>query len=217
MRMRTILTAAAMAVAIIVPAQASAATLRVVSGTANIFGATTTTVASASAYVDSKGKRHTLKPNTVLGQIATTGLPYTAVYSAGLGAYLTKIVGVKAPKQGYWSLLINGKPSMVGAADARLKATDSVVWIADTDYSSKNGPFTYDLTATPNANGTVTFTGSRIGGAKPIIAGGAPLTVNGTVVGNLDKQGQLTITPPATWTASIGAKLKIVGSGILSS
>ncbi len=217
MRMRTILAAAAMTVVIIVPTQASAATLRVVSGGANIFGATTTTVASASTYVDSKGKTRKLKPNTVLGQIATTGLSYRAVYSTGLGAYLTKIVGVKAPKQGWWKLLINGKPSMVGAADAQLKATDSVVWIADTDYSSKNGPFTYDLTATRNTNGTVTFKGSRIGGAKPIIAGGAPLTINGTVVGNLDQQGQLTITPPATWTAWIGAKRKIAGSGILSS
>ena len=64
---------------------------------------------------------------------------------------VTRIDGVIAPKTGYWELFVNGYPAQLGAADVILTKTDSVVWIADDDYSAKNGPFVYDLRATTGA------------------------------------------------------------------
>ena len=213
MRTRNILAAAAFAVAIIVPTTASAATLRVVSGGQNVFGATATDVTSARAYVDSKGKRHVLKANSAMGQIVATSLPYTAVYDATYNAaYLTRIVATKAPATGYWALFVNGTMSMTGATDATLKASDEVVWILDNDYSSKNGPYAYDLNAKNNGNGTVTFSATRMGGAKAIVAGGAPLEVNGVKVGNLNASGTLTVSLTSPWTAQIPTKKKIAAS-----
>ena len=217
MRTRNILAAAAFAVAIIVPTTASAATLRVVSGGQNVFGATATDVTSARAYVDSKGKRHVLKANSAMGQVVATGLPYTAVYDATYNAaYLTRIAGTKAPATGYWALFVNGTMSMTGATDATLKASDEVVWILDNDYSSKNGPYAYDLNAKNNGNGTITFSATRMGGTKAIVAGGAPLHINGAKIGNLAADGTLTITPVGAWTAQIPAKGRIAASETLA-
>lgn len=218
MRTRQLLVAVAVGVAALIPtAAASAATLRVVSDAENVFGATASDVSSAMSYVDSKGKRHALKANTAMGQIVETGLPYTAVYDAGYdAAYLTRIVGVSASASGYWAFFVNGTPSMTGATDTKLKASDEVVWLVDSDYSTKNGPFTYDLDAKANANGTVTFSATRIGGPKAIVAGGAPLWINGAKVGNLAADGTLTITPSGTWTAQIPAKGRIAASETLA-
>ena len=217
MRTRTILAAAAIGVAALIPTTASAATLRVVSGGQNVFGATATDVTSARAYVDSKGKRHVLKADSAMGQIVATGLPYTAVYDASYNAaYLTRIVGASASASGYWAFFINGTMSMTGATDATLKASDEVVWLVDSDYSAKNGPFTYDLDAKTNANGTVTFSATRIGGPKAIVAGGAPLQINGAKIGNLAADGSLTITPVGAWTAQIPAKGRIAASETLA-
>ena len=213
MRTRTILAAAAIGVAALIPTTASAATLRVVSDAQNVFGATASDVASARSYVDSKGKRHALKANSAMGQIVATSLPYTAVYDATYNAaYLTRIVGTKAPATGYWALFVNGTMSMTGATDATLKASDEVVWILDNDYSSKNGPYAYDLNAKNNGNGTVTFSATRMGGAKAIVAGGAPLEVNGVKVGNLNASGTLTVSLTSPWTAQIPTKKKIAAS-----
>ncbi|GEM_PF-1297996 len=221
MRTRTILAAAAFAVAIIVPAQANAATLRVVTPTNTIFGATPTQVGSARAYLDSKGKSHALKRNTALGQLAAatayTGSPLTAVYAADLcGALITRIGGISAPKTGYWALVVNNNLAMVGAADLILKKTDEVVWIADNDYSSKNGPFVYNLDAKDNGNGTVTFSGYKIGGPKPIAAAGTLLSVSGVLGVLLDAKGQATVSVAAPWTASIGSTSNIIGSETLN-
>ncbi len=217
MRTRHLLVAAALGAAALIPTTANAATLRVVSDGQNVFGATATEVASATSYTDSAGKKHTLKAGTAMGQIVETGLAYTAVYDASYNAaYLTRIVGVKAAKTGYWAFFVNGALSMTGATDAKLKASDEVVWLVDSDYSTKNGPFTYDLDAKTNANGTVTFSATRIGGPKAIVAGGAPLHINGAKVGNLAADGTLTITPTGAWTAQIPAKGRIAASETLA-
>jgi len=158
-----------------------------------------------------------LKAGSAMGQVVATGLPYTAVYDASYNAaYLTRIVGTKAPATGYWAFFINGVLSMTGATDATLKASDEVVWILDSDFSTKNGPFSYDLDAKNNGNGTVTFSATRMGGAKAIVAGGAPLEVNGVKVGNLNANGTLTITPVGAWTAQIPAKGRIAASETLA-
>ena len=217
MRTRHLLVAAAIGAAALIPATASAATLRVVSDGQNVFGAKATDVTSARSYTDSKGKRHVLKANTAMGQIVATGLPYTAVFDASYNAaYLTRLVGVKAATTGYWAFFVNGTLSMTGATDTTLKSSDEVVWLVDSDYSTKNGPYAYNLDAKTNANGTVTFSATRIGSAKAIIAGGAPLLVNGAKVGNLDAAGKLTITPAGSWTAQIPAKGKIAASETLA-
>ncbi len=217
MRTRHLLVAAAIGVAALFPTTASAASLRVVSNAQNVFGGTAIDVASARFYVDSKGKRHALKANSAMGQIVTTSLPYTAIYDATYSAaYLTRIVGTKAPSTEYWALFVNGTMSMTGATDATLKASDEVVWILDSDYSAKNGPFAYDLDAKTNANGTVTFSATRIGGPKAIVAGGAPLQINGAKIGNLAADGTLTITPVGAWTAQIPAKGRIAASETLA-
>ena len=217
MRTRHLLVAAAIGAAALIPTTANAATLRVVSDAKNVFGATTTDVASARSYVDSKGKRHALKAGTAMGQIVETGLPYTAVFDASYNAaYLTRIVGASASATGYWAFFVNGVLSMTGATDTTLKASDEVVWLLDSDYSAKNGPFTYDLDAKANANGTVTFSATRIGGPKAIVAGGAPLHINGAKIGNLAADGTLTITPTGAWTAQIPAKGKIAASETLA-
>jgi hypothetical protein len=209
--------AAAIGAAALIPATASAATLRVVSDGQNVFGAKATDVTSARSYTDSKGKRHVLKANTAMGQIVATGLPYTAVFDASYNAaYLTRLVGVKAATTGYWAFFVNGTLSMTGATDATLKSSDEVVWLVDSDYSTKNGPYAYNLDAKTNANGTVTFSATRIGSAKAIVAGGAPLLINGAKVGNLAADGTLTITPTGAWTAQIPAKGKIAASETLA-
>jgi hypothetical protein len=217
MRTRHLLVAAAIGAAALIPATASAATLRVVSDGQNVFGAKATDVTSARSYTDSKGKRHVLKANTAMGQIVATGLPYTAVFDASYNAaYLTRLVGVKAATTGYWAFFVNGTLSMTGATDATLKSSDEVVWLVDSDYSTKNGPYAYNLDAKTNANGTVTFSATRIGSAKAIVAGGAPLLINGAKVGNLAADGTLTITPTGAWTAQIPAKGKIAASETLA-
>jgi hypothetical protein len=209
--------AAAIGAAALIPATASAATLRVVSDGQNVFGAKATDVTSARSYTDSKGKRHVLKANTAMGQIVATGLPYTAVFDASYNAaYLTRLVGVKAATTGYWAFFVNGTLSMTGATDATLKSSDEVVWLVDSDYSTKNGPYAYNLDAKTNANGTVTFSATRIGSAKAIVAGGAPLLINGAKVGNLAADGTLTITPTGAWTAQIPAKGRIAASETLA-
>lgn len=220
MRTRTILAAAAFAVAIIVPASANAATLRVVTPANTIFGATSTQVGSARSYLDSKGKSHALKRNTALGQLAAatayTGSSLTAIYSAGIGAYITRIAGVSSPTTGYWALVVNNNLAMVGAADLILKKTDEVVWIADNDYSSKNGPFVYNLDAKDNGNGTVTFSGYKIGGPKPIAAAGTLISVSGVLGVMLDAKGQATVSVATPWTASIGSTSNVIGSETLN-
>ena len=209
--------AAAIGAAALIPTTASAATLRVVSDGQNVFGAKATDVTSARSYTDSKGKRHALKANTAMGQIVATGLPYTAVFDASYNAaYLTRLVGVKAATTGYWAFFVNGTLSMTGATDATLKSSDEVVWLVDSDYSTKNGPYAYNLDAKTNANGTVTFSATRIGSAKAIVAGGAPLLINGAKVGNLAADGTLTITPTGAWTAQVPAKGKIAASETLA-
>jgi hypothetical protein len=209
--------AAAIGAAALIPTTASAATLRVVSDGQNVFGAKATDVTSARSYTDSKGKRHVLKANTAMGQIVATGLPYTAVFDASYNAaYLTRLVGVKAATTGYWAFFVNGTLSMTGATDATLKSSDEVVWLVDSDYSTKNGPYAYNLDAKTNANGTVTFSATRIGSAKAIVAGGAPLLINGAKVGNLAADGTLTITPTGAWAAQIPAKGKIAASETLA-
>jgi hypothetical protein len=209
--------AAAIGAAALIPTTANAATLRVVSDGQNVFGAKATDVTSARSYTDSKGKRHVLKANTAMGQIVATGLPYTAVFDASYNAaYLTRLVGVKAATTGYWAFFVNGTLSMTGATDATLKSSDEVVWLVDSDYSTKNGPYAYDLDAKTNANGTVTFSATRIGSAKAIVAGGAPLLINGAKVGNLAADGTLTITPTGAWTAQVPAKGKIAASETLA-
>jgi hypothetical protein len=209
--------AAAIGAAALIPTTASAATLRVVSDGQNVFGAKATDVTSARSYTDSKGKRHALKANTAMGQIVATGLPYTAVFDASYNAaYLTRLVGVKAATTGYWAFFVNGTLSMTGATDATLKSSDEVVWLVDSDYSTKNGPYAYNLDAKTNTNGTVTFSATRIGSAKAIVAGGAPLMINGAKVGNLAADGTLTITPTGAWTAQIPAKGKIAASETLA-
>jgi len=217
MRTRHLLVAAAIGAAALIPTTANAATLRVVSDGQNVFGATATDVTSARSYTDSKGKRHALKANTAMGQIVATGLPYTAVFDASYNAaYLTRLVGVKAATTGYWAFFVNGTLSMTGATDATLKSSDEVVWLVDSDYSTKNGPYAYNLDAKTNANGTVTFSATRIGSAKAIVAGGAPLLINGAKVGNLAADGTLTITPTGAWTAQVPAKGKIAASETLA-
>ena len=209
--------AAAIGAAALIPTTANAATLRVVSDGQNVFGAKATDVTSARSYTDSKGKRHALKANTAMGQIVATGLPYTAVFDASYNAaYLTRLVGVKAATTGYWAFFVNGTLSMTGATDATLKSSDEVVWLVDSDYSTKNGPYAYNLDAKTNANGTVTFSATRIGSAKAIVAGGAPLLINGAKVGNLAADGTLTITPTGAWTAQVPAKGKIAASETLA-
>ncbi len=219
--MRKPLVAAFLCVAALIPATAaSAATLRVVTPTQTVFGATPTQVGSARAYLDSTGKAHALKRGTALGQLVSatgyTGSTLTAVYSAGLGAYVTRIAGVAAPATGYWSLIVNNRPAAVGADSLVLKRSDEVIWIADNDYSSKNGPFVYDLDAVVNADGTVTFTGWRIGGTKPVRAANTPISVTGLLGATLDANGRLTVAVPANWTASIGARGNVIGSETLS-
>ena len=218
MRTRQILVAAAVGVVALIPATAaSAATLRVVSDAKNVFGETATTVTSATSYIDSKGKTHKLAANTAMGQIVETGLPYTAVYDAGYNAaYLTRIVGAKAPATGYWAFYVNDAPSTLGATDAKLKTTDEVVWIVDNDYSNANGPFAYDLNTKVNGDGTVTFTAMRFGANKAIAAGGAPLLVNGVKAANFDAKGRLTLPLSTGWTAQIPAKGKIAPSEIVA-
>ncbi|MSO47453.1 MAG: DUF4430 domain-containing protein [Thermoleophilia bacterium] len=219
MRTRTILAAAAFAVAIIVPAQASAAALRVVTPTQTVFGATDTQVGSARAYLDSKGQCHALKTNTALGQLAAaagwTNTGFAAGYSAGLGAYVTKIGGVTAPSGGYWAMFVNGLWAAVGADSQVLKKTDRVLWIADSDYSPKNGPFVFDLVARDNGDGTVTFTGTKVGGPKATPAAGATLSVNSGVGATLDAKGKATLTLAAPWTAVINTFLTTYGSAVL--
>ncbi len=216
--MRHSILAAALGLAVLAPVSAQAASLRVVTPERTIFA--DTYVGSARAYLDSRGTAHKLKPRTALGQLVSatgyTGTGLTAVYTAGLGAYVTKIAGVSSPKTGYWSLIVNNVPAMVGAGDTQLKATDEVIWIADTDYSSKNGPFVYDLDATKNADGTVTFAGFRVGGAKPKAAAGAVVTVNGTISVTLDANGSARVVPPAQWSASIGSRGNVIASETLT-
>ncbi|MGI9117187.1 MAG: DUF4430 domain-containing protein [Gaiellales bacterium] len=213
--------AAALGVAALLPATAGAATLRVVTPTKTVFGSTATQVGSARSYVDSKGHVHKLKRHTALGQLvaaaAYTGTALNAVYYPEYGsAVITRIDGVAAPKTGYWELFVNGYPSQIGAADVILKKTDSVVWIADDDYSVNDGPFVYDLRSKTNADGTVTFTGWRIGGSKPIPATGQRLIVNGALTAPLDAKGKLTLAVSHPWTASIGERGNIVGSEALT-
>ena len=51
-----------------------------------------------------------------------------------------------------------------------------------------------------------------MGGAKAIVAGGAPLEVNGVKVGNLNASGTLTVSLTSPWTAQIPTKKKIAAS-----
>ena len=147
---------------------------------------------------------------------AYTNTEFEAVYFPEYkSAMVTEIAGVRAPKTGYWALFVNGSPAQLGAADVILKPTDSVVWIADTDYSAKNGPFVYDLASKDNGNGTVTFTGIRIGGTRPKPAAGVAITVNGTAV-TLDAKGKATIAIAHPWTASIGARGNVLASETLT-
>ena len=97
-----------------------------------------------------------------------------------------------------------------------LKNSDSAVWIADTDYSAKNGPFVFDLMSKTNADGTVTFTGWKIGGPKPVAAVGERLLINNVLTAPLDAKGKLTVAVPEAWTASIGYRGNIVGSDTLA-
>jgi hypothetical protein len=213
--------AAAIGAAALIPTTASAATLRVVAQTTTVFGAQATTVGSARAYLDTKGHAHALKANTALGQLVAAagyvGAPLKAVYyPAYKSAVVTEIDGVNAPKTGYWELFVNGYPSQVGAADLILKKTDSVVWVADTDYSAKNGPFVYELSSKDNGDGTVTFTGVKIGGPKPVPAAGVALSVTGLVGATLDAKGKATLAVTSPWTASIGARGNVLGSETLT-
>ena len=220
MRTRHLLVAAAIGAVALIPTTANAATLRVVTPAKTVFGATATSVGSARAYLDSKGKAHALKANTALGQLVAaagyTGTSINAVYSAGMGAYVTKIDGVAAPKTGYWELFVNDLPAAVGADALVLRKSDRVLWIADSDYSAKNGPFVYDLTAQKNSDGTITFTGWRVGGPKPVPAAGVMISVTGLVGATLNAKGQTTLTLPEPWTASIGARGTVIGSETLS-
>jgi hypothetical protein len=221
MRTRNLLVAVAIIGVGIVPATAQAATLRVVTPTKTLFGAEATHVGSAHAYLDSTGKAHALKPRTALGQLVAatgyTGTSLTAIHTPGMGAYVSRIFGVPSPKTGYWALIVNKRPAMVGADSLILKKTDEVVWIADDDYSSKNGPFVYDLDAKTNADGTVTFTAWRIGGPKPTRAANTLLSVSGILGVTTDAKGQATVTVSAPWTASIGSTGNVIRSETLSS
>lgn len=221
MRTRHLLVAAVIGAAALIPATASAATLRVVTDAKTIFGATATEVGSARAYVDTKGHVHKLRANTALGQLvaaaAYRNAPIKAVYYPDFGdAVVTTINGHTAPKTGYWQLFVNGYPAQLGASATILKHSDSAVWIADTDYSAKNGPFVFDLQSQKNADGTVTFTGWKIGGRKPVPAVGERLLINDVLTAPLDAKGKLTVAVPAMWTASIGYRGNIVGSDTLN-
>lgn len=218
MRTRTILAAAAVGVAAMLPASAQAATLQVVQGTRVVAGTEAEQAASATSYVDSKGHRHALKAHTALGQVVALGR-YTAVYSAGMGAFLTRIAGRKAPTSGYWGLFVNGRPSMVGAADVVLKASDAVVWIADTDYSSKNGPYAYWLRSTDAGDGSTTFTGMRVGGPKATPAYTRNVVVTDALGEHwvrLDAQGRATFRTTGSWTAVIPAHGRAAPSQVLA-
>jgi hypothetical protein len=213
--------AAAIGAAALIPATAHAATLRVVTDAKTIFGATATQVGSTRSYVDTKGHVHKLKPHTALGQLVAAAAyrnkPIKAVYYPDFGdAVVTTINGHTAPKTGYWELFINGYPAQLGASATILKHTDNALWVADTDYSAKNGPFVFDLSSKKNADGTVTFTGWKIGGPKPVPAVGERLLINDVLTAPLDAKGQLTVAVPTTWTASIGDRGNIVGSDTLA-
>jgi len=221
MRTRHLLVAAAIGAAALIPTTASAATLRVVTDAKTIFGETATQVGSARSYVDTKGHVHKLKANTALGQLvaaaAYRNTPLKAVYYPDFGdAIVTTINGHTAPKTGYWELFVNGYPARLGASATVLKNSDSAVWIADTDYSAKNGPFVFDLMSKTNTDGTVTFTGWKIGGPKPVPAVGERLLINNVLTAPLDAKGKLTVAVPEAWTASIGYRGNIVGSETLA-
>lgn len=223
MRTKTVLVMAAIAAVALIPAQASAATLRVVTADKTVFGAGAPIVGSATAFVDSKGKVRKLARKTALGQLVAAmsyaGRGLTSVYSPGMGAYVTMISGTKAPSTGYWSLFVNNQAAMLGASSLILKASDEVVWILDNDYVKK-GPYAFDLDASTNADGTVTFTGTKFGGAKPTAAADALITINtldGVVATRLDSTGKLTVTPAYdVWSASIGSVSGVIGSQILT-
>ena len=216
MRTRTILAAAAIGAVAILPATADAATLRVVSGKRTILSVRQVNVGSARAYLDTAGRSHRLKANTALGQLITANAFYNTYlrisYMSGLGAYVTRIAGVAAPKKGYWALFVNGDMAPLGADSTIVHRDDSVIWIGDDDYSSKNGPWVFQLDANARASGMVTFTGVRIGGAKATPAKGVPLVVNGEQTVTLDGDGKATVRLSGAWTATLAARGRTAAS-----
>ena len=214
------LVAVVISAASIIPTQAAATTLRIVANGTTVFGATAPNVGSARAYIDTTGVARKLAAKTALGQLVAatsyTGLSYTAVHFEGLGEQITSIGGVKAPSGGYWEVFVNGRPAMVGASSLKLKTADTVVWLLDNDYKLSNGPFVFELAAKRNADGTTTFTGTRIGAARPTPAAGAALSGFGVAGAVLDAQGQVTLPGlPAGWQATIAATAGTSASQIL--
>ena len=216
MRTRSILVAAAVIGAALIPTTADAATLRVVAGKRTLLSVVQINVGSARSYMDTTGRAHRLKANTALGQLIAANAFYNTYaqvgYMAGLGGFVTRIAGVAAPKKGYWALFVNGDMASLGADSTILDRGDDVVWIADDDYSSTNGPWVYRLTATQHASGLVTFTGIRIGGAEATPAKGAVLELGGVRIGVLDAKGRLTVRPEGAWTAKLAARGRTAAS-----
>ena len=105
MSARKILVTAVAIATLVVPTAAQAATLRVVTPTKTVFGASATHVGSARSYVDSKGHVHKLARHTALGQLvaaaAYTGTAFGAVYYPEYkSAMVTTIAGVRSPETG---------------------------------------------------------------------------------------------------------------------
>lgn len=216
MRLRCILIAAAVGVAALAPATADAATLRVVSGKRTLLSVTQVNVGSARSYLDMRGRSHRLRARTALGQLVAANAFFNTwlrvAYMSGLGAYVTTIAGVPAPTGGYWALFVNGDMAMVGADSLIVGRDDSVMWIADDDYKSANGPWAYVLTAAQNADGTTTLTGRKVGGATAVPAKGATLIINGSPQGALDARGRVTLALHDAWTARLAAGRRTAAS-----
>lgn len=47
---------------------------------------------------------------------------------AGVGEYIESINGVKPDKNHFWALYVNGKQSLVGAGDYKIKKDDKIEW-----------------------------------------------------------------------------------------
>lgn len=217
MRTRSLLVAAAVIGAALIPtASADAATLRVVAGKRTLLSVTQVNAGSTRSYIDTAGRAHRLRANTALGQLVAANAFYNTYirvgYMSGLGGFVTTIAGIPAPEGGYWALFVNGDMAMLGADSTVIGRDDAVVWLADDDYSSANGPWAYQLSADEHANGTVTFTGIRIGGAKATPAKGAPVLLDGVRIGVLDAKGRLVTRPEGPWTARIAARGRTAAS-----
>jgi hypothetical protein len=185
---RTRVLAAAAVAALAVPGAAQAAGVR---ATVRAETATKTVLdgaqpyGAARAYLDTDGTPHALAPNTVLGQLVTAtsavGADVGIGFDAQFGGFVGSIGGAAAPASGFWQLFVDNVSSTTGAETTTIRKGQEVVWVLDPDFNTP-GPTFLDVDLLSQRGRRYTFRVTLAGGAKPVPAKGATLSLNGEKV-----------------------------------